>query len=98
RVSVNISARQFREQELVTVVADALREAGVPPQMFELEITESVAMENVKLTMTTLTQLRESGVTIAIDDFGTGHSSLSYLKRFPIDCLKIDRGFVQDLP
>jgi diguanylate cyclase (GGDEF)-like protein/PAS domain S-box-containing protein len=98
RVSVNISARQFREQTLVSSIEDALRESGLEPHALELEITESVAMENVDLTIAVLARLRHIGITIAIDDFGTGHSSLSYLKRFPIDALKIDRGFVEDLP
>ena len=98
RVAVNISARQFREQTLVSRVEAALVETGLHPRFLELEITESVAMENVELTLEVLTQLRAIGISIAIDDFGTGHSSLSYLKRFPIDALKIDRGFVEDLP
>lgn len=98
RVAVNISPRQFREETLVARVEAALHETGIDPQMLELEITEGVAMENVELTVDVLTQLRKLGITIAIDDFGTGHSSLSYLKRFPIDALKIDRGFVEDLP
>jgi EAL domain-containing protein (putative c-di-GMP-specific phosphodiesterase class I) len=98
RVSVNISARQFREQTLVTSIEDALRDSGLEPHCLELEITESVAMENVDLTIAVLARLRHIGITIAIDDFGTGHSSLSYLKRFPIDALKIDRSFVEDLP
>jgi EAL domain-containing protein (putative c-di-GMP-specific phosphodiesterase class I) len=98
RVSVNISARQFREQTLVSSIEDALRDSGLEPHCLELEITESIAMENVDLTIAVLARLRHIGITIAIDDFGTGHSSLSYLKRFPIDALKIDRGFVEDLP
>ena len=98
RVAVNISPRQFREQTLVPRVEAALEESGVDPRLLELEITEGVAMENVELTLNVLTELRRLGITIAIDDFGTGHSSLSYLKRFPIDALKIDRGFVEDLP
>src|SRR6266849_5181039 len=98
RVSVNISARQFREQTLVSSIEDALRDSGLEPRCLELEITESVAMENVDLTIAVLARLRHIGITIAIDDFGTGHSSLNYLKRFPIDTLKIDRSFVEDLP
>ena len=98
RVAVNISARQFRDQELFPMIEKALAESGLEPRALELEITESIAMENAELTIETLTRLRALGVTIAIDDFGTGHSSLSYLKRFPIDALKIDRGFVADLP
>ena len=98
RVSVNISARQFRDPSLLSSVESSLAEAGIEARTLELEITETVAMENVEMTLSTLAQLRSSGVTIAIDDFGTGHSSLSYLKRFPIDALKIDRGFVEDLP
>ncbi|HYI12393.1 MAG TPA: EAL domain-containing protein [Thermoanaerobaculia bacterium] len=98
RVSVNLSARQFRDPSLLSIVESAIAEARIDPHTLELEITETVAMEDVALTMSTLAQLRKRGVTIAIDDFGTGHSSLSYLKRFPIDALKIDRGFVFDLP
>ncbi|HEY0142702.1 MAG TPA: EAL domain-containing protein [Thermoanaerobaculia bacterium] len=98
RVAVNISAKQFRDQTLLSTVQAALAESDLDPHCLELEITETVAMENVELTMRTLAALRSTGVTIAIDDFGTGHSSLSYLKRFPIDALKIDRAFVQDLP
>jgi diguanylate cyclase (GGDEF)-like protein len=98
RVSVNLSARQFREISLATRIEAAIREAKLDPHMLELEITESVAVENVELTLAILTQLRSIGITIAIDDFGTGHSALNYLKRFPIDTLKIDRSFVADLP
>lgn len=98
RVAVNISARQFRDQNLLATIESAIAESGIDPRCLELEITETVAMENVVLTMTTLAALRKTGVTIAIDDFGTGHSSLSYLKRFPIDALKIDRAFLLDLP
>ena len=98
RVAVNLSARQFRDPSLTSTVESALRDSGIPPETLELEITESMAMENVHQTMATLEQFRRRGVTIAIDDFGTGHSSLSYLKRFPIDALKIDRSFVTDVP
>lgn len=98
RVAVNLSARQFRDPSLAPTVRTVLAETGVPADTLELEITETVAMENVALTMTTLNDFRNAGVTIALDDFGTGYSSLSYLKRFPLDALKIDRAFVTDLP
>jgi EAL domain-containing protein (putative c-di-GMP-specific phosphodiesterase class I) len=98
RVAVNLSPRQFREASLLTSVMAALHESGLPPSCLELEITETVAMENVELSVHLLRELRAIGITIAIDDFGTGHSSLSYLKQFPIDALKIDRAFVEDLP
>jgi EAL domain-containing protein (putative c-di-GMP-specific phosphodiesterase class I) len=97
RVAVNLSARQFREQTLASRVETILARTKLDPRLLELEITESVAVENVELTLGVLTQLRSLGISIAIDDFGTGHSALSYLKRFPIDTLKIDRSFVQDL-
>ncbi|HEX9160423.1 MAG TPA: EAL domain-containing protein [Thermoanaerobaculia bacterium] len=98
RVAVNLSARQFRELSLVARVEAAIAAAKIDPHVLELEITESVAVENVDLTLAVLKQLRELGISIAIDDFGTGHSALSYLKRFPIDTLKIDRSFISDLP
>jgi diguanylate cyclase (GGDEF)-like protein len=98
RVAVNLSARQFRELSLVDSIESAIKESKLEPSSLELEITETVAMENIDLTFKVLERLRRTGITIAIDDFGMGHSSLSYLKRFPIDCLKIDRNFVEDLP
>ncbi len=98
RLAVNLSPRQFRDESLLDTIETALRESGLPPRNLEIEITESAAMENVQLTLTLLTRLRERGVRVAIDDFGTGHSSLNYLKRFPIDTLKIDRSFVEELP
>jgi diguanylate cyclase (GGDEF)-like protein/PAS domain S-box-containing protein len=98
RVAVNISARQFRDQSLMATVESALAESQLDPRCLEVEITESVAMENVDLTLAVLARLRQIGVLIAIDDFGTGHSSLNYLKRFPLDALKIDRSFVEDIP
>jgi diguanylate cyclase (GGDEF)-like protein len=96
-VSVNLSARQFQQPDLVDQVRAALREAGLPPEMLELEITESSAMQNAENAIHTLRELKALGVKISMDDFGTGYSSLSYLKRFPIDTLKLDRSFVQDL-
>ncbi|MDP2674960.1 MAG: PAS domain S-box protein [Dehalococcoidia bacterium] len=97
RMAVNLSARQFQRRDLLDTVASALAETGLPPQYLQLEITEGAAMQDVDLTLAILRELREAGVQISIDDFGTGHSSLSYLKRFPIDVIKIDQSFVQDL-
>jgi EAL domain-containing protein (putative c-di-GMP-specific phosphodiesterase class I) len=97
RMAVNLSARQFQRRDLLDTVAAALAETGLPPQYLQLEITEGAAMQDVDLTLAILRELREAGVQISIDDFGTGHSSLSYLKRFPIDVVKIDQSFVQDL-
>jgi len=96
-VAVNLSARQFHERDLLDTVKQVLEESGMDPQYLQLEITEGVAMRDADSTIKTLTKLREMGVQIAIDDFGTGHSSLSYLRSFPIDVLKIDSSFVRDL-
>ena len=96
-VAVNLSARQFLEPDLVEQVKMALKETGLDGRFLELEITEGVAMHSVDATMRTLTELKALGVRISIDDFGTGYSSLAYLKRFPIDTLKIDQSFVQDI-
>ena len=98
RVAVNISARQFRDATLVDTIESAMHDAGLDPSCLEIEITESAAMADVALTLDVLKKLRRTGISVAIDDFGTGHSSLSYLKQFPIDALKIDRNFVEDLP
>ena len=97
RVAVNISGRQFRQTDFVDMVEGVLAQAGLDPRGLELEITESVAMENVEETILTLTALKARGVHLAIDDFGTGYSSLSYLKRFPITSLKIDRSFINEV-
>ena len=96
-LSVNLSARQFQHPALVEDVARALQDSGVPPHLIQLEITESVVMEDAQTTIATLHRLKALGVELAIDDFGTGYSSLSYLKRFPVDTLKIDRSFVSGL-
>jgi diguanylate cyclase (GGDEF)-like protein len=98
RISVNVSARQFGDRALFDRVKQALRDEGVPPEHLELEITESTAMHDVQLTSEILDSLDALGVRLAIDDFGTGYSSLAYLRRFPLDVLKIDRAFVQDSP
>jgi len=96
-VSVNLSARQFAQPTLVEDVARALEAAGADPRQVQLEITEGVAMGNAEATVEILRRLKGLGVGLAIDDFGTGYSSLAYLKRFPVDALKIDRAFVTGL-
>jgi len=96
-VAVNLSARQFQQHDLVETVARILKETELDPQWLELEITESIAMQNADYTIVILRDLKEMGIRIAMDDFGTGYSSLSYLKKFPIDTLKIDQSFVRDL-
>ena len=96
-ISVNLSARQFQQQDLVSTVSKALQDTGLHPDFLELEITESLGMKNPELTLRTLHELKSMGIHIAIDDFGTGYSSLSYLKKFPIDTMKIDRSFVSDI-
>ncbi|MEF3311684.1 EAL domain-containing protein [Paenibacillus sp. GYB004] len=96
-VSVNLSPHQFRQQNLPAVIARILRQAGLRPQYLELEITESVAMQNVNRNILMMRELKEMGVKISIDDFGTGYSSLSYLKKFPIDVLKVDRSFISGI-
>lgn len=97
KIAVNLSARQFRQQDLIRLVSSALEDTGCSPSWLELEITESVIMENPQDATETLQQLSDMGVHLSIDDFGTGYSSLSYLKRFPINTLKIDRSFVRDI-
>jgi len=96
-VAVNISARQFHGRDLPGVVERILAQTGLPPGNLELEVTESVAMRDVELTVAVLEKLKEIGVKLSIDDFGTGYSSLNYLKRFPIDKLKVDQSFVRNL-
>lgn len=97
RMSVNTSAIDFRQRDFVEGVKQILEQTGMPPCLLELEITESVLMQNVEATMTALNRLKMLGVRLAIDDFGTGYSSLSYLRRFPIDVLKIDQSFIRGL-
>ncbi|QQS54812.1 MAG: EAL domain-containing protein [Candidatus Competibacteraceae bacterium] len=97
-MAVNLSARQIRQPDLVGRVRAALADSGLPAEYLELEITESGLMEQGEQAETILRALKETGVRLAIDDFGTGYSSLAYLKRFPIDQLKIDQGFVRDIP
>jgi len=97
RVNVNISAPQLQQPNFVEMVVDALRDSRLEPKMLQLEITESVAVQNIELTMQVLRDIRRQGIGVAIDDFGTGQSSLIYLKRFPIDTIKIDQAFVRDV-
>jgi diguanylate cyclase (GGDEF)-like protein len=97
-ISVNISAAQFQRDEFVELVKRILEESKLDPAYLELELTESVIMEKGDMAINKLNQLKALGVKISIDDFGTGFSSLSYLKYFPIDSLKIDRSFIKDIP
>ena len=97
-IAVNISAVQFKQKGLVEDIAARLREHGVSGEMLELELTESLFMEDVNATSKTLHRLKDLGIVLAVDDFGTGYSSLSYLKRYPIDKIKIDRSFIRDVP
>ncbi len=97
QISVNVSGRQFGEGDLDGDVLRSLSENGVPPDLLELELTESTLMENTEHTIATLHNLKRRGVQISIDDFGTGYSSLAYLRRFPIDKLKIDIAFIRDV-
>ncbi|MCP5161258.1 MAG: EAL domain-containing protein [Hahellaceae bacterium] len=96
-IAVNISAHQLRHQKLITTVKEVLLETQLPPGCLELELTETVMAENISSSTDLLRQLSSLGVKLAVDDFGTGYSSLAYLKRFPIDSLKIDRSFIQDI-
>ena len=96
-VTVNLSARQLQSPQLVYKVSQILDETGVLPECLHLEVTESVAMHNIERTAERLKELSEMGVHIYIDDFGTGYSSLNYLKRLPIECLKIDKSFIRDI-
>ncbi len=97
RVTVNLSVRQFKQHNLVNMITRVLRETGLDPHYLELELTEGIIMQNDTAILTTLHELKALGISFSIDDFGTEYSSLSYLKRFPIDTLKIDRSFVCDI-
>jgi diguanylate cyclase (GGDEF)-like protein/PAS domain S-box-containing protein len=97
-ICVNLSARQFRDRELIAHVRHVLEETDLQPRFLELEITETTLMQQSESTLSTLAELSEMGIQLAIDDFGIGYSSLSYLKRFPVHKIKIDRSFVRDIP
>jgi EAL domain-containing protein (putative c-di-GMP-specific phosphodiesterase class I) len=96
-IAVNLSARQFEQADLAEQILRALEETGLSPENLEIEIVESSAMRNTDGAVRTLRALKDIGVRISIDDFGVGYSSLSYLRRLPIDTLKIDRSFVRDI-
>lgn len=97
-VAVNLSSRQFRSGSLQKTIENAVTDAGIEPRLLELEITESLILQETLSILKTLTGLKESGFSLSMDDFGTGYSSLSYLQRFPIDTLKIDRSFIREIP
>lgn len=96
-IAVNISARQFKHPDFINQIDHVLRQTGIPPKALQLELTESIVMEDAEETIEKLNQLSSFGISLALDDFGTGYSSLSYLKRFPIQKLKIDQSFVRDI-
>jgi EAL domain-containing protein (putative c-di-GMP-specific phosphodiesterase class I) len=97
RVAVNVSSQQFYEGNLIDTVKSVLHDTGLDPALLELELTESQALDGSEATLNKMRKLKQVGVTLALDDFGTGWSSLSYLRRFPLDRLKIDQSFVRDL-
>lgn len=96
-IAVNLSPRQFHQPNIVEMIASALHDYALPPHLLELEITESSLMRNPEEAALLLSELSEMGFRLSVDDFGTGYSSLGYLKRFPLDALKIDRSFVADI-
>ncbi|MCU7839925.1 MAG: EAL domain-containing protein [Candidatus Thiodiazotropha sp. (ex Troendleina suluensis)] len=98
RVSVNLSPRQLSHPEITKQVIEALHENGLEADSLVLELTESALMQHPEQAARSLAELKSMGVRLSVDDFGTGHSSLSYLRRFPLDCVKVDRSFVQDIP
>jgi diguanylate cyclase (GGDEF)-like protein/PAS domain S-box-containing protein len=97
-IAVNLSARQFADEDLVEDIAAALKSTGLRPELLELELTESMVIQNTERAGKVLNEIKKMGVRLAIDDFGVGYSSLTHLKRFPIDTLKVDRSFIRDLP
>lgn len=97
-VSVNLSSIQFQRQDILSLVKTVLQETGLPPTYLELEITESIIMNDVEKAIRIMREFNQMGISISIDDFGTGYSSLNYLKQFPINTLKIDQSFMRDIP
>jgi diguanylate cyclase (GGDEF)-like protein/PAS domain S-box-containing protein len=98
KVAVNLSAKQFSDPNLLQTVLDILRQSKIDPLNLELEITESIIMDDVEAAISIMEAIKNKGIHLSIDDFGTGYSSLAYLKRFPIDVLKVDRSFISDIP
>jgi EAL domain-containing protein (putative c-di-GMP-specific phosphodiesterase class I) len=96
-VAVNVSAVQFRQEGFCALIRKVLEDTGLSPQYLELELTEGLLLSNADVTLSVLHELREMGLKLAIDDFGIGYSSLSYLRQFPVDKLKIDRSFIRDI-
>jgi EAL domain-containing protein (putative c-di-GMP-specific phosphodiesterase class I) len=96
-LAVNVSARQFHQADFVAQVQSALQHHAVDPKLLKLELTESLLQENIEETIATMSALNEIGVQFSLDDFGTGYSSLQYLKRLPLDQIKIDQSFVRDI-
>ncbi|MEA1675151.1 EAL domain-containing protein [Nitrospirillum sp. BR 11163] len=97
QIAVNVSERQFRWGHLPALIDVLLRETGIPPHLLQLEITELVLPEDLEGALRQMAWIADCGVALALDDFGTGYSSLSYLRELPLDCLKVDRKFVQDM-
>jgi len=96
-MSVNLSARQLADDDLITFISSVLKETGLSPNNLELELTESMIMEDTDKTLTILHNIKSLGIKLSVDDFGTGYSSLSYLKKLPVNTLKIDKAFVDDI-
>lgn len=96
-MAVNVSARQFHQPDFVHNVREQLRAHGIAPSLLKLEITESMLLDNIDQTIETMQTLRALGVRFSLDDFGTGYSSLNYVKRLPLDQIKIDKSFVRDI-
>jgi EAL domain-containing protein (putative c-di-GMP-specific phosphodiesterase class I) len=96
-LSVNVSARQFRQSDLVALVKANVHKYAINPMLLKLELTESLLLENIEKTILSMNELNQIGIRFSLDDFGTGYSSLQYLKRLPLDQLKIDQSFVRDL-
>ncbi len=97
-VAVNVSARQFRSPHLTSIIEDALASSGLPGSALEIELTESSVMTDTELSIAALTAIKAHGVRVSVDDFGTGYSSLAYLKKLPVDVLKVDRSCIRDIP
>jgi len=97
KVAVNLSAIQLQQENLSDQVFDVIKQTQIKPQQLELEVTETMLMDNVDIAINTLNRLHSRGISISIDDFGTGYSSLGYLKKLPVDTLKIDRVFITDI-